>query len=64
MLTGEPLPVAKAEGDFVYGGTVNQSGSLLVEITGVGASTARLTSARLRDLRQRRGGVGVVIGGG
>ena len=40
MLTGEPLPVAKAPGDAVVGGTVNGSGALLVEATRVGADTA------------------------
>merc|ERR1719379_270008 len=54
MLTGEPLPVAKVEGDFVYGGTVNQSGSLLVEITGVGASTALSKIVALVENAQTR----------
>ncbi len=36
MLTGEPIPVLKSEGDDVTGGTLNQTGSLLVEAVGVG----------------------------
>ncbi|MEO6151637.1 MAG: heavy metal translocating P-type ATPase [Croceibacterium sp.] len=39
MLTGEPLPVAKAAGDSVTGGTVNGTGSLLMEARAVGANT-------------------------
>jgi Cu+-exporting ATPase len=39
MLTGEPIPVEKTEGDDVTGGTINQSGSLVVEATGVGGET-------------------------
>ena len=40
MLTGEPIPAAKAPGDAVVGGTVNGSGALLVKATRVGADTA------------------------
>ncbi|MEZ6088651.1 MAG: heavy metal translocating P-type ATPase [Pirellulaceae bacterium] len=39
MLTGEPIPVAKGQGDHVTGGTVNQSGSLVVEAVHVGDQT-------------------------
>ncbi|MBE2275721.1 MAG: copper-translocating P-type ATPase [Rhodobacteraceae bacterium] len=39
MLTGEPLPVTKAAGDGVTGGTVNGTGALVVEVTAVGAAT-------------------------
>ena len=46
MLTGEPLPVSKAAGDAVTGGTVNGNGALLVEVSAVGADTvlARITA--------------------
>lgn len=37
MLTGESNPVPKREGDFVYGGTVNGGGSMLVRTTAVGS---------------------------
>jgi Cu+-exporting ATPase len=36
MLTGEPLPVSKSEGDEVTGGTLNQTGALVIEAVGVG----------------------------
>jgi len=39
MITGEPDPVRKGEGDQVVGGTVNQSGSLTYRATQVGADT-------------------------
>ena len=39
MLTGEPMPVAKAAGDRVSGGTVNGTGSLLVKAERVGSET-------------------------
>jgi Cu+-exporting ATPase len=39
MLTGESLPVDKAPGDPVYGGTVNRSGSIRFRATRVGAGT-------------------------
>ena len=40
MLTGEPIPAAKREGDRVTGGTVNQTGALDMKATAVGADTA------------------------
>ena len=39
MLTGEPMPVEKAPGDKVTGGTVNQTGSFLMEAERVGSET-------------------------
>ena len=39
MLTGEPLPVAKSEGDAVVGGTVNTTGALRYRATSVGADS-------------------------
>ncbi len=40
MLTGEPLPVVKQEGDPVTGGTLNKTGSFLFKTTRVGRDTA------------------------
>ncbi|WP_437876142.1 heavy metal translocating P-type ATPase [Sorangium sp. So ce513] len=40
MLTGESLPVDKAAGAAVFGGTLNQSGQLTVRISRTGADTA------------------------
>jgi Cu+-exporting ATPase len=39
MVTGEPVPVAKAEGDGVVGGTINGNGSLVMTAERVGADT-------------------------
>lgn len=39
MVTGESLPVSKAEGDRVIGGTVNQSGALTIVAEKVGKET-------------------------
>jgi Cu+-exporting ATPase len=39
MITGEPLPVTKREGDAVIGGTVNQTGSFLMRASRVGEDT-------------------------
>ena len=39
MLTGEPMPVAKAAGDPVTGGTVNQDGALTMRAQKVGGET-------------------------
>lgn len=39
MISGEPVPVEKAEGDELVGGTVNKAGSLTYRATRVGADT-------------------------
>jgi Cu+-exporting ATPase len=39
MISGEPVPVEKAAGDKVIGGTINRNGTLVVEADKVGAET-------------------------
>lgn len=39
MITGEPMPVAKAPGDKVTGATINSNGSLVIRAERVGADT-------------------------
>jgi P-type Cu+ transporter len=39
MVTGEPMPVAKTAGDKVVGGTINQTGSFVMEAEKVGSDT-------------------------
>ena len=39
MVTGEPIPVAKTEGDPVTGGTVNQTGSFVMRAERIGKDT-------------------------
>ncbi|MGY2488208.1 heavy metal translocating P-type ATPase [Cupriavidus sp. CP313] len=36
LMTGEPLPVEKTRGDAVIGGSMNGTGTLLVEVTAIG----------------------------
>ncbi|BCG84083.1 copper-translocating P-type ATPase [Mesorhizobium sp. 113-3-9] len=47
MITGEPLPVEKAEGDALTGGTLNRNGSLIMRAERIGAET---TLARIVEL--------------
>ena len=55
MVTGEPMPVAKAEGARVIGGTVNQHGALVLEAEQVGRDTmlARIVDMVARAQRSR-----------
>ena len=39
MMTGESLPIEKSIGDFIQAGTINQQGTLLVEVQKVGPDT-------------------------
>lgn len=39
MITGEPVPVSKGEGDSVIGATVNQTGSFIMKAEKVGGET-------------------------
>jgi Cu+-exporting ATPase len=55
MVTGESMPVGKAEGDHVIGGTVNQSGGLVVRAEKIGRDTmlARIVDMVARAQRSR-----------
>ncbi|MTH99996.1 heavy metal translocating P-type ATPase [Roseibium sp. RKSG952] len=39
LITGEPVPVEKTDGDTVTGGTLNKTGSFIMEATHVGSET-------------------------
>jgi Cu+-exporting ATPase len=52
MITGEPLPVLRAEGDEVIAGTLNQTGRLIVRATKVGAETALAQIVKLVETAQ------------
>ena len=52
MLTGESMPVEKVVEDDVYGGTVNTTGSLTVQATGVGRDTVLARIIRLVEEAQ------------
>jgi Cu+-exporting ATPase len=47
MLTGEPMPVSKGEGDEVSAGTLNTHGSIIYRATRVGSDTALAQIIRL-----------------
>ncbi|MCA3561064.1 MAG: copper-translocating P-type ATPase [Aestuariivirga sp.] len=53
MITGEPVPVAKAEGANVTGGTINKTGSFTYRATKVGADT--LLAQIIRMVEQAQG---------
>jgi len=55
MVTGESMPVSKAEGAHVIGGTVNQSGGLVLSAEKVGRDTmlARIVEMVARAQRSR-----------
>lgn len=53
MLTGEPLPVARAQGDLVTGGTRNGSGVLVVKVSTVAAESVLARLQRLVEEAQR-----------
>ena len=52
VLTGESMPVEKAENDDVYGATVNTTGSLTIRATGVGKDTVLARIIRLVEEAQ------------
>jgi Cu+-exporting ATPase len=55
MLTGEPMPVARAEGAMVTGGTINVAGAIQVRATRVGPDSTLAQIVRLmRDAQASR----------
>ncbi|MBI3859408.1 MAG: heavy metal translocating P-type ATPase [Thaumarchaeota archaeon] len=52
MLTGESIPVDKAEGDEVFGGTINRDGHLRVRATKVGSDTTLSQIVKLVEAAQ------------
>jgi len=53
MITGEPIPVEKMQGAKVTGGTVNGTGSILIEAERVGSDTVLSHIVRLVSEAQR-----------
>src|SRR3546814_6566051 len=49
MISGEPVPVAKSDGNPVIGGTINKTGSFRFRATKVGADTIDRKSTRLNS---------------
>ena len=52
MLTGESLPIEKTSGDFVYGATINRTGSFHMRATRIGRETALAQIIRLVEEAQ------------
>ncbi|TGV07676.1 copper-translocating P-type ATPase [Alcaligenaceae bacterium 429] len=52
MITGEPIPVEKAAGSTVVGGTVNQTGAFSLRATAVGGQTMLAQIIRLVEQAQ------------
>ena len=52
MITGEPLPVTRAAGDAVIGGTLNGDGRLIVRVSKVGTETALAQIVKLVEHAQ------------
>jgi len=53
MVTGEPMPVEKASGDKVTGGTLNTSGSFIMEAERIGSETMLAQIVKLVSEAQR-----------
>jgi Cu+-exporting ATPase len=53
MVTGEPIPVEKLKGSKVTGGTVNSTGSLVIEAQRVGSETLLAQIVRMVSEAQR-----------
>ncbi|WP_196258235.1 heavy metal translocating P-type ATPase [Pelagibacterium limicola] len=52
MISGEPVPVAKAAGDSVIGGTINKTGSFRFRATRIGGDTMLAQIIRLVEAAQ------------
>lgn len=52
MLTGESMPVAKAEGDAVFGSTINGGGTVRVRVTHAGPDTVLAQIVRMVEEAQ------------
>lgn len=58
LVTGEPIPAEKVAGDEVIGGSINQTGTLVVEVTKVGEESFLSQVARsIEEARALRPGV-------
>lgn len=58
LVTGESMPVEKAVGDEVIGGSLNQAGTLVVEVTKVGAESFLQQVARyIEEARAMKPGI-------
>lgn len=62
LVTGEPIPAEKRRGDEVIGGSVNQTGSLLVEVTRTGEESFLFQVARhVEEAKAMKPGIIVLV---
>jgi heavy metal translocating P-type ATPase len=62
LVTGESIPVEKTVGDAVIGGSINQNGALLVEVTKVGEESFLAQVARqVEEARALKPGILVLV---
>ena len=62
LVTGEPIPIEKSKGDEVIGGSLNQTGSLIVEVTKVGEEAFLAQIARqIEEARAMKPNILVIV---
>ncbi len=62
LVTGEPTPAEKAVGGEVIGGSINQTGTLLVEVTRIGeASFLRQVARHVEEAKAMKPGIIVLV---
>jgi P-type Cu+ transporter len=62
LVTGEPIPTDKAKGAEVIGGSINQTGALLVEVTKVGEdSFLRQVARHVEEAKAMKPGIIVLV---
>ncbi len=62
MLTGEPMPVVRQQGDTVIGGTLNKSGSFLFRASRIGSETVLARIIELvRDAQNAKPAIGRLV---
>jgi cation transport ATPase len=62
IVTGEPIPEDKGRGDEVIGGSVNQSGTLLVRVTRIGEdSFLRQVARHVEEAKAMKPGIMVLV---
>ncbi len=62
LVTGEPIPIEKDQGDEVIGGSLNQNGSLVIEVTKVGEEAFLVQIARhIEEARAMKPNILVIV---
>ncbi|MBI2850564.1 MAG: heavy metal translocating P-type ATPase [Chloroflexi bacterium] len=62
LVTGEPMPVEKTKGDDVIGGSINQTGALVIRVTRVGAeSFLQKVAQSIQEARALKPGILILV---